>query len=62
MKNYILGDIGENSSKQAHMMYIHTLKHDSVILTQPTQTGFGLSTSHRLLSLQHDYPCDLVNM
>ena len=47
-------------------MYMHTSKHDFVILVQPTQTGCGLqtpSTNHRLVSsLQHEYPYDLMNM
>ena len=47
-----LGWHGGNSSKQAHMMYMHASRHNSVILTQPTQTGFGLqtpSTNRRLV-------------
>ena len=38
--------------QQANTMYIHASRQDSVILTQPTQIGFGLltlSTNRRLV-------------
>ena len=38
----ILGWPGGNSSKQVCLIHMHTSRHDSVTLAQPTQACWGL--------------------
>ena len=37
-----LGWLGENSSKQVHLIHMHTSRNDSITLAQPTQARCGL--------------------
>ena len=37
----ILGWPGENSFRQVRLIHMHTLRHDSVTLAQPTQAHCG---------------------
>ena len=60
----ILGWPGGNSFKQAHLIPVHASRHYSVTLALPTQDrcGFVDTVDKSQTSIQHNYPCDFMNM
>ena len=57
----ILGWPGWNSSEQVRLIHMHTSRNDSV--TGSTNTLWFVDTFDQLqMSIQHSYPCDLMNM
>ena len=68
MMSSILSNIlewpGGNSSKQVCLIPMHALRHDSVTVAQPTQARlwFVDNFDKSQTSIQHNYPCDFMNM
>ena len=60
----ILGWPGGNSSKQVRLITMHASRHDSVTLAQPNTCSlwFVGTFDKSQTSLQHNYPCDFMNM